>query len=380
MIEILAVDDEPLVLLTLRSLCDWARHGMHIAHECENGKLALEYCRSHPEIDVILTDVDMPVMDGLELAETLRAEGCTASIIFLSSYSNFEYVRRALKSGACDYILKTELDDKRILELIGKVSLDASPSRQKKPAVDDAARVSFFRKLLEVSPFDASGEFSSCLFSVACPFNFMILRPGDMPLVRERYGSALYDFQRTASDLLLHFVPPGEGDSGAISFDLYYLFMKDAERMENVFELFYESAWSYMDIGFERRTGKTVERLGSLAEEFSTCAREFVPPSRIVVRTRRYIREHYGDPSISLSDIAEYSDVSKNHLSWEFARETGENVSDVITRTRIQQAKKLLLETNLRTYEIAEKTGFSNVETFCRSFKKFTGASPRQFS
>ncbi len=114
MLDILVVDDEPLVLLTIRSLCDWSRHGVRIAHECGNGKLALEYIRAHPSTDIVLTDVDMPVMDGLALADAIAAEGLGPSVVFLSSYNNFEYARRAFKSGACDYILKTELDEGRI--------------------------------------------------------------------------------------------------------------------------------------------------------------------------------------------------------------------------------------------------------------------------
>jgi AraC-like DNA-binding protein len=207
----------------------------------------------------------------------------------------------------------------------------------------------------------------------------MILRPGDIPLVRTRYENSLYDFQKTAADLLKRFVPEGQGDSGAISFDQYYLFMDDPEKVENVFELFYKSAWTYLDIGFERKTGNPVTDIGSLGETLSSCLKGFLPPSRIVIRSRRYIREHFGNSSLDLAEIARYSEVSKNHLSWEFARETGETISDFLTRTRIREAQKLLAETNLRIYEISEKTGYLNVETFSRAFKKITGMSPSRF-
>jgi AraC-like DNA-binding protein len=208
----------------------------------------------------------------------------------------------------------------------------------------------------------------------------MIVRPGDLPLVRQRYENSLFDFQRTVTDLLSHYVRPAGGDSGAISFDQYYVLMKDGDAMEKAFDLFYEAAWSYMDVGFERKVGAMVERADDLAPAFASCLRGFVAPSRIVIRTRRYVREHFGNPALGLAEIAEYSEVSKNHLSWEFARETGENVSDFIARTRIQEAKKLLLETNLKTYEIAERAGYANSETFCRAFKKLTGTSPRRYS
>jgi two-component system response regulator YesN len=394
MTEIIVVDDEPLVLITIRSLCEWTAHGIHIAAECGNGQEALEFLCAHPEVDIVLTDVDMPIMDGLTLAENMRETGLRADVIFLSAYSNFDYVRRAFKSGACDYILKAELDEDRVVALLEKTianrassvepaeqpSGGASGDTSHASEVAASAQIALFRAVSEGAAVDVPADFAAASFSVSCPFHFMIIRPGDMPLVRQRYENSLFDFQKTASDLLAHFIAPGEGNSGAVSFDLYYALMADGEKMDKAYELFYEAAWSYMDIGFERRIGEPVTRIEDLAANFSSCLRDFVPPSRIVVRTRRYIREHYGDPDIDLAKIAEYSEVSKNHLSWEFARETGENVTDFITRTRIQEAKKLLLETNLRAYEIAERTGYANVETFCRAFRKATGTSPRRYS
>jgi two-component system response regulator YesN len=401
MTEILVVDDEPLVLLTIRSLCDWGRHGIHIAGECGNGKDALEFLSARPGIDIVLTDVDMPVMDGLELAEGMRACGHGADVIFLSSYSNFDYVRRAFKSGALDYILKTELDEDRILALLAKTierraadsAISAGGQGPGLGALSDsdaathlpqeavqAVQEGFFRGIIDGSVTDPGAAFDAAAFSVTCPFYFMIVRPGDLPLVRQRYENSLFDFQRTVTDLLSHYARPSGGDSGAISFDQYYVLMEDSDAMEKAFDLFYEAAWSYMDVGFERKVGAKIERADDLAPAFASCLRGFVAPSRIVIRTRRYVREHFGNPALGLAEIAEYSEVSKNHLSWEFARETGENVSDFIARTRIQEAKKFLLETNLKTYEIAERTGYANAETFCRAFKKLTGTSPRRYS
>ncbi len=387
MAEILIVDDEPLVLLTLKSLCDWEAHGIYIIGEAENGQAALECIRAHPSVDIVLTDVDMPVMDGLELAESLKEIDPGVSVIFLSSHSNFDYVRRAFKSGAYDYILKSEMNERSLLELIQRVAAkSAKPERTPSAVVQEreSARSAFFAAVTEGEMEKSSAEniqslFERCAFSVSCPFYFMILKPGDIPLVRTRYENSLYDFQKTVTDLLKRFVPEEQGDSGAVSFDQYYLFMTGPEKLETVFELFYKSAWTYLDIGFERKTGGPAADIASFGNDLSACLKGFLPPSRIVIRSRRYIQEHFDNPALDLAEIARYSEVSKNHLSWEFARETGETLSDFITRTRIREARKLLSETNLRIYEIAEKTGYMNVETFSRAFKKITGTSPSRF-
>ncbi len=386
MMDILIVDDEPLVLLTLRSLCRWEDHGFRIAGEARNGREALEFLRTHPDTDMVLTDVDMPVMDGLKLAESAAEEKLKADIIFLSSYSNFDYVRRAFKSGAFDYILKSEMNEGSLLELVKRVAEKRKhhPSgTEENPPVSEyvheeheAQRTVLFNAILSGSGENIDGLFALSGFTIVCPFYFMVLRPGDMPLVRTRYGNNLFDFQKTVTDLLSRCLPKESGDSGAISFDQYFMFMKDQDAMEPVFELFYKSAWTYLDIGFERKIGGPVMEIRDLSPMMLSCLQDFFAPSRMVIRSRRYIREHFSDPGLGLAKIALYSEVSKNHLSWEFARETGETITDFLARTRVREAEKLLLETNLKIYEIAEKTGYANVETFSRAFKKITGKSP----
>jgi two-component system response regulator YesN len=68
--------------------------------------------------------------------------------------------------------------------------------------------------------------------------------------------------------------------------------------------------------------------------------------------------------------------VSKNHLSWEFARETGQTVTGYLAGVRIAEAKRLLSSTTLKVYEVGERIGYLNVEHFSRIFKKWTGSSP----
>ena len=86
----------------------------------------------------------------------------------------------------------------------------------------------------------------------------------------------------------------------------------------------------------------------------------------------------FADSSLCLGDVAARAGVSKNHLSWEFARETGETLTEYISRVRIEEAKRLFSSTFLKVYEVAEKVGFENVEHFSRVFKKLAGASPRR--
>ena len=105
---ILIVDDEYIVRLGLKTIVDWAAFGYTVAGEAGSGREALDFFEKNP-VDVILTDIKMPVMDGLELTRAIRAENKRVHIIILSHYDEFSYAQEAIQLGAFRYILKSEL-------------------------------------------------------------------------------------------------------------------------------------------------------------------------------------------------------------------------------------------------------------------------------
>lgn len=99
------------------------------------------------------------------------------------------------------------------------------------------------------------------------------------------------------------------------------------------------------------------------------------PYSAIVVRSIRFINEHYAE-DISLEDIAGRLHVSSSYLSTLFAKEVGRNYSAYLRALRIRKAKDLLLDGRRKVYEIASDVGYHDVKYFCRVFKEVTGMSP----
>lgn len=92
----------------------------------------------------------------------------------------------------------------------------------------------------------------------------------------------------------------------------------------------------------------------------------------------KYIKENYGC-KLGLSQISEELGVNKAYLCRIFKLETGENITDFINKIRIEKAKQLMMATNCRMYEVAEKVGFTNMQHFNNSFKKITGQNPLKF-
>lgn len=118
--KVLIVDDEAIVRVTLRSLVKWETFGMEIAADFSNGYAALEYMRKNP-VDLLLTDVKMPEMSGIELLRKLNEEGRAPLTLMLSGYNEFDLVREAFRLGVCDYLLKADLDEENLGRFLGEL-------------------------------------------------------------------------------------------------------------------------------------------------------------------------------------------------------------------------------------------------------------------
>lgn len=120
MYKVLIVDDEALVRIGLKTTIDWENLGFTIIGDAANGEQAFElYQKYNPEI--IITDIRMPKKDGFYLIEKIREINQKSKILVLTVYDEFSYVRKALKLGADDYILKTEIEDEELEDLMLKL-------------------------------------------------------------------------------------------------------------------------------------------------------------------------------------------------------------------------------------------------------------------
>ena len=120
MLKVLLVDDEPFILQGLQVLVDWEAEGYEIA-TASNGKEALDYINAN-QVDLVIADIKMPVMSGLELLKTARSEGKhTLYFVILSGFADFNYAQEALRYGCAEYILKPVEKD-QLISILRKVS------------------------------------------------------------------------------------------------------------------------------------------------------------------------------------------------------------------------------------------------------------------
>ena len=99
MLKVMLVDDEPYILQGLQVLIDWESGGFEIAALCSNGKEALKYLKEN-HVDLVITDIRMPEMTGLELLETVKKEKISdAEFVLLTGYDDFAYTQKAIRNG-----------------------------------------------------------------------------------------------------------------------------------------------------------------------------------------------------------------------------------------------------------------------------------------
>lgn len=116
---VLIVDDEPIIRKGLKSFIDWKKEGLSLEGDCANGLEALEMLRSR-HIDILITDIKMPLMDGLQLTRHALEINPGMKIILISSYNEFEYVREGMKYGAIDYLLKPSLEAEELISVLNR--------------------------------------------------------------------------------------------------------------------------------------------------------------------------------------------------------------------------------------------------------------------
>ena len=118
--QVMIVDDDINFRYALKEMIPWEKNGYHVAAEAIHGKQALEIM-DHQLIHIVVTDMDMPVMNGVELTGQIKKRFPNTMVIACSAYDDFRFVKEAMRMGAEDYILKQDLDGEQVIALLRKL-------------------------------------------------------------------------------------------------------------------------------------------------------------------------------------------------------------------------------------------------------------------
>lgn len=141
--KLLIVDDEMLIRKGIINYINWEKEGLEIVGEASNGEEALimiDKYRPH----IVITDIVMPVMNGIDFVKVVKQDYPDIEIIVLSSFENFDYVRSTFQSGVADYILKPKINGEELLKTLHRVTKKFPDIKE----TNDASIDEIIRKLL----------------------------------------------------------------------------------------------------------------------------------------------------------------------------------------------------------------------------------------
>ena len=121
MLNVLIVDDDKLTRKGLIASMPWDKYEMKIVGEAGNGIAALEFLEK-TQVDLVLSDLEMPLMSGLEFIQKAQARYSRLKFAVLTVHSDFDYIQQALRLGAIDYIAKVQFDQENFDSILSRLS------------------------------------------------------------------------------------------------------------------------------------------------------------------------------------------------------------------------------------------------------------------
>ena len=336
------VDDDILVCRGLQKIIPWEKLGFQETITARNGEEGMKLLLSrHP--DLVITDIKMPVMDGLELCKRIHAMSADISIILMSAYEDFEYARQAIRYGVKNYLLKP-IDQEKVHVLIDEIN--ELSSRQ-------LTRQSLFKTIydsqLERGILDAletgNRDFINELFENRLPQMFTGFPEAQNLCVKLLY--TLYQYLSDGNTQIMHNSMEHRLD------DIIQLKTADL-----VLAYTYQLYLDIVDVKSRKRNSHALSMADSI---------------------KKYIEQNYADPNLSVATFAELFHVTTTYISMIFKEASGSNLNFYITDYRLKKACELLCLPEMKVADVSSAVGYLDTHYFSRVFKSRKGITPSAY-
>lgn len=284
--------------------------------------------------NVVITDIVMPELDGLSLLRRCDEYKLSIVPVVISGYENFSYAQQAIRYGASEYLLK--------------------------PVVADELRNALLRS---VERLQSSVHLHEPLYAIQ---EFMGVLE-------------IWDHQRLVKEALriLSVIQKIKATNPGVKLGLLRLF---SEKLNEQLASIHSGHQRAEPPDLTDKTAAQGYFLG-LLEQLSRHLNGSQPGKKnrsLSKKVTEFVQHHYSK-EITLTQIAEYADLSVSRFCVLFKQQYGDSFINYLNDYRIDKAKQLLLEPDLKVYEVADMVGFSSLPYFNRLFKSLTGQSPNEY-
>lgn len=401
---VIVADDEDELREAMCTMIPWQELGFRLVGSASNGLDALQLVEKH-EPDLLLTDIRMPFISGIELARQVREMRPMTNIAFLSGYDDFEYAQQAIQYNIISYMLKPLTvkglgDELRMIRQ--KIDAQFSMFRQAVPQREgQGPQTNELMSLVLDDYSDLDGKAEAC--AVHCG---LLQDVNDRPCYTVMVSVLLKEdgsfdtsvsFASSVDRLIAKYL------RGASFFSLNKVVSVLAGSPADFGEFLYilaDEITQMSDRVLDRRCRVGVSRMsntpGALCDAYREAMEALLQGDRgeagaqfigdlepavkggelLCKRALEALEQHYMEPDLSLVSLSGMLDVSPNHLSACIKKYAGETFINTLIQKRMEAARELLTTSSLKVREVAERCGYTDQHYFSYCFKKYCGESP----
>ena len=344
-------------------------------------------------IDIVLTDILMPGMNGLEFMRMSKHRYPLVKWIVISAHTEFSYAQEAVRLGARDYLLKP-IGKKRLTEVIQELELEVQQENVISREGDllksnlKYLREGVFQRL--VSGLDI-GNLDIAPFVQDYPFFYLVL----VQLGNDEPNLSLDHFiiENVLSELIDRF-----GGGFVVSYDrqsLLGLFMPTdetqlqilksqlKEHLDHYLKVPFHIVYSSKNEDFKSVTKVVAQMKATSLLSHASHSHATIEPlkgsgEKAIDVALQYINEHYNE-DLSLERVASVVFLNHVYFSQLFKQKTGQGYKEYVISLRLEEAKQLLLNPRLKLAEISEQIGYQDMRHFTQVFRKKFGQTPTEF-
>ncbi|MEG2404540.1 MAG: response regulator [Oscillospiraceae bacterium] len=337
MIKLLIADDEDITRKMLASVLDWESLGVKIVGSCKDGIEAYDMILDESP-DIVLTDISMPGLTGLELVQRVTRTDPQIQFVILSGYGEFEFAREAMKYGVKNYLLKPC----KVEEILDTMQSICEEYRRRQKAAQETDRVDRINGICSCMSEEGGKEIITLCEDVLDLTQSTV----DMDYLKMLAGNISVRF--SATDVL----SPNELSE----------LMSQISKTESV-EAMQQIIKSFICLA-ETRISRSSTVGNALAQQ-----------------VMEYVTQNIKDVNMTLKSIAEKQlFMNVDYVSRQFKKSTGKNFSQYLTEQRVAMAKDVLLKyQDMKVQEVAEMVGCDNPQYFIQLFKKSEGVTPKRW-
>ena len=353
--KVVIIDDEPWTRGVIAKLGQWERFDLEVVGEAADGETGLELIHKVMP-DIVITDVRMPRIGGIELVQKLRQEGNQVPTLIISGYDDFTYVRSALKLGVVDYILKP---------------VKAQELNQQ------------LQRCIEVLDRDDAVKPKADMHAGYFADGWDTIYSG----IRRKLEAALYagniEILESQFDELLHVIQDHEGEkpSTTVLIGIYYAMIYTLQKYVDAIGINRNDAFGGSSPVFVFGKDNTSNQVVSFIKQLYLVVVRYIEQQqqqRIkldIDAVCRYIQANFTQ-GITLEQTADAFHVSKEYLSKIFKATTGEGFAEHVTGLKMKRAHELITVYHAPIKDVGSMVGYYDLAHFYKTFKKYYGKTP----